>query len=245
MPWLSPAGYVALSKRVNPLREPGLPSLRLDDFLSTLSRLNPPPFFVQIGANDGVKNDDLSPFVRRYGWRGILVEPMPRFFATLRRNYGVRPGLVFENVGIADADGAMDFFSLPEEFTDPDWLQQIGTFDRRAIEFNLAGRPELIEKIRVTKIPAISLRTLLERNRVTKVDLLFIDAEGFENVILRQLCDMTLRPRYIVFEWGCMQRDVLQSLMDFLRHESYELFSCGGDVLAVYRRPPRAVSGGA
>ncbi len=35
------------------------------------------PYFIGIGANDGVTHDPLYPFVRDFGWRGIMVEPIP------------------------------------------------------------------------------------------------------------------------------------------------------------------------
>ena len=40
------------------------------------TRLN----FVQIGANDGSYGDPLRPYVLRYPWHGILVEPQPDVF---------------------------------------------------------------------------------------------------------------------------------------------------------------------
>jgi hypothetical protein len=45
------------------------------------------PYFIGIGANDGVTHDPLYPFVRDFGWRGIMVEPIPEAFAALERNY--------------------------------------------------------------------------------------------------------------------------------------------------------------
>src|ERR1700681_618887 len=55
--------------------------------------------FVQIGANDGIKNDPIHVYVRKYHWNGLLVEPMPDFFNTLRINYMGEDQLWFENAG--------------------------------------------------------------------------------------------------------------------------------------------------
>src|SRR6266568_4231619 len=41
------------------------------------------PYFIGIGANDGVTHDPLYPFVRDFEWRGIMVEPIPEVFAEL------------------------------------------------------------------------------------------------------------------------------------------------------------------
>lgn len=237
MPWVSLDRYMQVSKFINPVVEPGFPYLRLDHFLELLgmSRRSESLYFVQIGANDGVKNDWIFPYVTRFGWNGILVEPLPACFDRLQRNYTHTTGLVFENVGIADIDGELDFYHLPDEFDDPDWLQQIGTFDRRAIEFNLAGFPELIKEVAVSKIPTLTLDSLLRRNRVERLDLLLIDAEGFEHVILKQLDTIRVRPQVVAFEWGCLQTGDLRALTGFLEARGYELFACGGDLLAVDR----------
>ena len=38
--------------------------------------VHPRFFFVNIGANDGVSNDLIYPFLREYAWSGIVVEPL-------------------------------------------------------------------------------------------------------------------------------------------------------------------------
>src|SRR6516162_8966319 len=62
-------------------------------------------FFVQVGSNDGKKNDPLYPYVLRDGWKGILAEPDPINFQNLQKTYGQHSGLIFENVGIAPVNG--------------------------------------------------------------------------------------------------------------------------------------------
>ncbi|HET6992529.1 MAG TPA: hypothetical protein VFJ43_14445, partial [Bacteroidia bacterium] len=56
--------------------------------------------FVQIGSNDGKKNDPLHSYIRKNGWKGILVEPDPANFKKLVSYYSQVNGLIFENLGI-------------------------------------------------------------------------------------------------------------------------------------------------
>src|SRR5262249_56046547 len=63
--------------------------------------VHPRFFFVNIGANDGVSNDPIYPFLREYGWSGIVVEPLAPMLEELRRNYHDIPGIVFEQAAIA------------------------------------------------------------------------------------------------------------------------------------------------
>ena len=57
-------------------------------------------FFIQVGANDGISHDPLRAYIERYHWRGILVEPQPRVFARLCRNYASHTQLRFANVAL-------------------------------------------------------------------------------------------------------------------------------------------------
>src|SRR5215831_6216681 len=75
-------------------------------------------FFIQVGANDAVRDDPLKGFVTTYGWRGILIEPVPFIFERLKSQYGDSPNLILENIAIAEQDGETDFYYL-EETNDP------------------------------------------------------------------------------------------------------------------------------
>ncbi len=210
--------------------KPGGNQLNQDVFFRLLSKKN--VRFVQIGANDGIKNDPVHSFIKKYKWTGILVEPIPELMDKLKNAYHGVNGLIFDNVGIAEENGFMDFYFLPPEFNEPDWLQQIGTFDKNAILLNLENFPELLDKIETRKIATVSLKELMARNKVSKADLLIVDAEGFEYKILSQLDQLEGKPSFILFEWGCMDGKDQNMLYDFLRSQHYRLYSSGGDILA-------------
>jgi FkbM family methyltransferase len=233
LPFLSPGGLLWLMRHFGKKGSLGYPNFNKELWFSLLAKSHSGLTFAHIGAHDGVKNDPIFPYVKKHGWRGVLVEPVPFFFDQLKANYAGTPHLAFENVGIADTDGTLEFFHLPAHFDDPNWLQQIGTFDRHAIEFNLAERLDLLPHITSIHIPTISLKTLFERNHITQLDLLLLDVEGLEWRILQQLRPLSVRPRYLFFEWGCMEKTDLDALLQFLESAHYEFYSSGGDVLAV------------
>lgn len=67
------------------------------DFLNRFSRTRRGKVnFIQIGANDGLRNDPVREFIIRDRWQGILVEPLPAVFAMLQHNYAYarNPGLL-------------------------------------------------------------------------------------------------------------------------------------------------------
>jgi FkbM family methyltransferase len=197
------------------------PQVNIDHVFTILSNRNKEVFFVQIGSNDGVSNDPLHAFIRKYKWKGILVEPMPGMFEVLKKNYEGVPGLQFENAGIGDTEEEKDFFCLPAEMNEPSWLQQIGTFSRDAF---------------VKRFRLITLRQLLSKYRVKKIDLLHIDAEGYEYRILSQLESVTTLPSLILFEWGSMTEQDLQKTLELLNRYKYKIHYSGGDMLAVSKK---------
>jgi hypothetical protein len=56
--------------------KPGGNQVNQDLFLKLLSKDK--VRFIQIGANDGIKNDPVHAFIKKYYWTGILVEPIPK-----------------------------------------------------------------------------------------------------------------------------------------------------------------------
>jgi FkbM family methyltransferase len=223
--------YLKWVDRNRPDFAPGGNQVNQEVFLRLLSKSK--VSFIQIGANDGIKNDPIHAFIKRYRWSGVLVEPLPGLMEKLKMAYAGESGLRFENVGIAGESGAMNFYFLPPQYNDPDWLQQIGTFDKNAMALNLENHPQLMDKGSTRQIKTITLKELVSRNGLSKTDLLLIDAEGFEYRILVQLDQLSQKPSYILFEWGCMNDTDQSKLYDFLKLQGYRLYSSGGDILAV------------
>jgi len=44
------------------------------------------PVFLEVGANDGVRQSNTYYFQKRKGWNGILIEPVPRLAKRCRNN---------------------------------------------------------------------------------------------------------------------------------------------------------------
>jgi len=217
--------------RKNNNGEMDLPSINTNRFFQLLASKK--RSFIQIGANDGVKNDPIYKHVKNSKWEGVLVEPLPDFIEKLKENYKDCMGLQFENSGISDVNGTLNFYFLPPECNEPDWFQQIGSFSKESIEFNLNNFPEIIPRIVSKKIPVLTLNDLFLKYKILSLDLLLIDAEGFEMRILQGLTASKVRPTYIFYEWGSMAADDNNKLKVFLANLSYKLYVAGPDMLAV------------
>jgi FkbM family methyltransferase len=162
-------------------------------------------FVLKIGANDGITNDPFATLLltdTRY--RGLLVEPIPMYAAMLKTNYGECGRFRIEQAAVAASSGTANMYYVDERAlkvlgaANPGWVQALASLDRLHLLKHLA--PELHSAVKEAPVECLAVNALLSRHNVQKIDLLHIDAEGFDYVILRQFNFTTLRPRIVLFE---------------------------------------------
>lgn len=181
------------------------------DYLNALSRSRDGQIsFIQIGANDGLRNDPIREFVVRDRWRGVLVEPLPDMFAKLKRNYGGRrfSGLHFENAAVSQRDDeVLEFWTFRSDFLDALsnerrlYYLRKSSFDRNHVLSFLENDAEAERALERIIVPCVTVSRLATRYfDAGEFDLLVIDAEGHEKVILDSIDFARVRPRVIFFE---------------------------------------------
>ena len=148
--------------------------------------------FVQIGANDGITDDPIRDYILRYRWRGLLVEPQPAVFERLAKNYAGQPQLRFANVAVAKTAGKLPLYTAGES-GDRHFL---ASFDPAVVRKHLAAH----ESVARIEIDAVPLAELLRQYEIDRLDLLQIDAEGYDAEVIRMIDFATLRPTIIQFE---------------------------------------------
>jgi FkbM family methyltransferase len=218
------------------------PPARISPLLRAVVRraLHPDFFFVNIGANDGVSNDPIYPFLRDHGWRGIAVEPLEPIFAELRRNYSRFPGVILERAAIAPEP--RPFYYIPATAGyERTWTKQVGTLDpafltktirlMRAYELDgpvPAGLEDAVVRI---DVPCLTFDALMAKHRAERVDFINIDAEGLDYELACAIDLTRWRPAVLCLETVDMretQRTELEAR--FAAHgyvflEPFDLFS--------------------
>jgi FkbM family methyltransferase len=167
-----------------------LGSYRLDLLeLLLASELQSSEFFlVQVGAHDG--SDNLSRFIRRSPWRGVLIEPQPEICKKLAENYSDQPQLRVENVALGAADGMMSMWTIKEDTS-------LASFDKTVLFRRGYDRSQLIEIC----VRVMSVQTLIRKFGICKIDLLQLDTEGHDFTILKLFLEnLKIPPRIIVYE---------------------------------------------
>lgn len=206
----------------------GRPISRGAGLLKALAQSQRETRFVQIGANDGVTDDPLHYFIVNYGWRGILVEPVPRLFERLKRTYARCPGLIFENVAISTREGLHDFYDVADPAEPghglPPWYAGLGSLSCEVVLGHAREYPAIKRYLRVQQVACVTFESLCARHALSTLDLIAIDAEGHDFEILGLIDFSRYRPLVLVYEHLHMtpaQRDEIGAR---LAAEGFEFF---------------------
>ena len=200
----------------------------------------PDVFFVQVGSNDGLQGDPLHDLIKANKlWCGVFIEPLKPIFERLIRNYDNANRFTFENVAIGIDRGFRDFFFVSDAARRevagrlPDWYDQLGSFSREHIGKHLEGRlmPFMVSE----RVECVSLKEVLERNGVQRIDLMHIDTEGFDYKVLSQLDFQSYKPRAILYEVEHLSDDEKGMAAELLISHGYGLTLHGPDILAILR----------
>ncbi len=195
-------------------------------FDETIGRVNRPEFtFVQIGANDGIRDDPIHKYVVEHGWRGILVEPLPGVFQKLQDNYrqALPPEkfekLTFINAAVVNRAGPTPFYRHP----------------KHSVCSGLAVCTRMQQKSR-DKMQRITVNGVRADNIALRapisLDLLQIDTEGFDGEIIR-LWPFALRlPRVVHYEHKHLGPIEQAEVRGSLRGHGYEVAEDGDNTVA-------------
>ncbi len=206
---------------------------------------------VIVGANDGKTNDPIYCFAMgRLGATNILlIEPNKLLLPYLQSNYSAHPSHQIANCAIGK-EGTLTLYAVKQEV----WNRfqpayAIGWPSYRAATGITSAIKSHLEKalmdqnldpdsaIDIINIPAKELKTLLEELKwPTPIDVLQIDAEGYDNVVIYNSNLNYTRPKLIYFESHNMSQEKSKSLKQYLSEQQYSTYKVGGDSLAIDSR---------
>ena len=171
--------------------------------------MSPGFFFVNIGANDGVHNDPVYPFIAQYGWRGVAVEPDPDVFEELRRNYRQFSSVAVEHAAIAATprllyrigNGPFERAQWMSQFTaaSPGRVREVIGLVRK---YGLLGPvpSDLEDYVEPIDVPCLTFQQLVDRHEIERIDYLNIDVEGDDLEVLEQVDLDRFRNRLLCIE---------------------------------------------
>jgi FkbM family methyltransferase len=158
--------------------------------------------FVQIGANDGISTDPLYPLMKKFPrrFRGLVVEPLKDKFELLKRAYADVEFVVPVNVAIHNTEKEMLIHRVrpDNEKSLPAWARGIGSFNPKHHKLSQLDSSYMTTE----RVLCTTFEELLSSYKVTNIELLITDTEGYDFEILRSIDFAKHRPSYIHFEHG-------------------------------------------
>jgi heptosyltransferase II len=141
-------------------------------------------FYVDCGAQDP-KLDSVTKHFYDAGWRGINIEPHPKYFAALQRE---RPRDINVSKALSSAPGVAAFY-----FVDDSGLSSL---DQRTL--SLASTHKL--KSYSAQVELVRLDSILDKHGVQDIHFLKVDVEGAERDVLEGANLKRYRPWIVVVE---------------------------------------------
>jgi FkbM family methyltransferase len=161
---------------------------------------------LQIGSYDGVECE------QEYGLRDLImqnhydvhvIEPLTNKYESLKNNYSKsNSDIKFHNLAIFNKDGEEKFFLSETE----------SSFIRHTNKKFIYVRTNTI-------------KTFLKENNLNKIDCLFLDVEGVEDIIITELLSQTnIRPKLIRYEFPHLINE--SALIEVVKQNDYSVYNC-------------------
>jgi FkbM family methyltransferase len=196
--------------------------------------------FIQVGSNDGVAGDPLREHILNNNWQGVLIEPVHHICEKLKALYQNNPNITVLNCAIGPKGAPLTFYSVDPRAQDllgedlPWWWDQLSSFNRNNIVKHLDGilEPYIMEIDVVVK----TLDDILMEKGWSSLDVLHIDAEGFDDEVLKTLSMEKYQPRVILMEHKHLSRSKTKEIRRKLTSQGYDVHMLEGDLFGL-RRP--------
>jgi FkbM family methyltransferase len=211
--------------------------LDLDMVLSHYRVAHPGVRYLQVGAYDGVAGDPIYPLIERHDLQGVLIEPQKDAFERLKTNYARFPHFHFVNAAVAAHNGFSNLYRIRPGACGPEWLHQIASFDRSVLMAHAHMVPNLESMIETEHVRCLTFDTLFKEIGIEHVDLLQVDAEGFDAEILHLFNIPVRKPAIVRFEHKHLSIAEHEKSIGLLASQGYRIAASGSDTLA-YRVVP-------
>jgi len=163
-------------------------------------------YFIQIGAYDGVSNDEFGLKDKLFNetHTTILVEPIPEYFDNLVENYKTSKSKVyFENIAISDKK---EIKKIQLNGQDTSFVRKFDS-DVDLLDVNCEPFSYLVDKY-----------------KITKVDALVIDTEAYELVVIESVISTNIDIDIIRYEFVHLSDTDLDKLENILIENGYDIF---------------------
>lgn len=204
--------------------------LSLDIILYSIFETKNITGIIQIGANDGIRFDNINKYIKKYKTKSILVEPIKEYFDQLKKNYNSYNNVFFENLAI----------SVNNQIN---YLYKVKTNDLNKYDEHIKGISSYsldhlikhgVKKKHITKekIESISITKLFKKYNFD-INFLFIDAEGYDaDIVIDLLQNSNYRP-IIIIEYIHIHLSSIKILNNLFKEKNYKYLKINENLICI------------
>jgi FkbM family methyltransferase len=173
--------------------------------------------FLDVGAFDGMGFSNSRLFFEK-GWSGVCVEPVLKNYRKLESLYE-NTNVMTIRAAATDYEGELELnvATIP-------WAEDWGSDVSSSTDDALERWPDYVwEK---ETVPAMTANSILEKNKVERVDFVSIDVEGHEMAVLRGFDLQKYKPQLLVVEYSSPEER--KDLIRYMKFQGYALWIDNG-----------------
>jgi FkbM family methyltransferase len=158
--------------------------------------------YLETGSNDGIFQSNTVKLELEKNWSGILIEASPYAYNECLKNRSQEKNIIIHGALVSDT-------------YEGDTIK--GDFNGHPMG-SIGGRRLSNQQNANIEVPAYTLTEILSQLDIDKIDIMFIDVEGWELFVLSGLDFETWRPSYFLIEWNLGEED----LFPFMNSKGYD-----------------------
>ena len=198
-------------------------SLTIKKVLQTIFEENKIKELIQIGANDGLSFDELNFFIKKYKTQSLLVEPIKENYEKLKKNYENYNNVKFDNSAISVNNEISYLYKVnPNKIINyGNHIPGITSFDKNHLIKHGVKKTHIVKEL----VNSISIKNLITKYKLNMLDLLLVDAEGYDgDIVIDFFKNVSFRP-IIILEYIHINIEKFKTLIDQLEKQEYFFFS--------------------
>ena len=170
--------------------------------------------------------------------QGLSIEPISEYLEELKHDVGdiENDKILFLNAAVDKVSGErslhyFDYYEFSKTHNGRLGLTGIGSFDRDNVEHEVKIQlgKDFYKFIKSRKVKCLTPAEIIEKYDIGEVDILKVDAEGYDDIIISSFLKTTsIRPKIIIYETLITDRKASKSRRDgfltLLTKEGYDVF---------------------